>query len=626
MNHSLKLKPRKAGSSRHKQPFAMATLTIVLTGLFPHLGRAAPISTAALANDIAQFQVVARSKGEVRVIAEFTGGVGVPQNGLMAQTTRAERRELVKRGRSALLATLPASSYGVARKFRNIPFVSLVVRESALEALANNPQLISLEPDRLHRPIMASANSVIGSSVAWEAGWDGAGKVIAVLDTGIDAGHPYFNDAQKIAAEACFSTSGNAPFSVSACPGGQESTTGEGAAPPCTTLGCDHGTHVAGIAAGRDPQDTNHGVAPGAGLIAIQVFSDFFDSSICNPQASCALSYTSDQIAGLEHVLSLTESMDIVAVNMSLGDGSNYNGFCDQQNSAFKAVVDQLKTANVATVVASGNDGYRTGISSPACVSSVVSVGATTDFDQVASFSNVSEFVSLMAPGVNITSATLGDGISTGNGTSFSAPIVAGAWALMAERSPGISADQTLIDLQKSAVIINDNRAGGTQASLERLSIRRALGEIEEPREVAGAFVPVEACRLLDTREDDNAWYAGQIYDINTHNLPGRNLVLNPGAREGCAVPDGASAAHFSITVLGGTTAGYARAWPAGNDEPLATVMAWAKARYASNALTLPLCSGDLCDNGISIKLYSDVVAPVNVVVDLLGFYTSGTP
>jgi subtilisin family serine protease len=161
---------------------------------------------------------------------------------------------------------------------------------------------------------------------------------------------------------------------------------------------------VAGIVAGKaTPLTINSrnftisGVAPGAKLIAVQVFSRFDNAEFCGSSAPCVLTYTSDQIAALEYIYSLRNSYAIAAVNMSLG-GGGYTAPCD--SSSRKAIIDQLRGANIATVIASGNNGYTNGISAPACISSAVSVGATTTqysgllVDQVASFSNSASFLS----------------------------------------------------------------------------------------------------------------------------------------------------------------------------------------------------------------------------------------
>jgi subtilisin family serine protease len=145
---------------------------------------------------------------------------------------------------------------------------------------------------------------------------------------------------------------------------------------------CSHGTHVASIAAG-DNGSTIVGVAPDANIIAVQVFSLFTSTSSCGGFSSCMLSYTSDQIAALEHIYELRNTYNIASVNMSLGGGS-YIDACDGDGR--KAAIDNLRAAGIATVIASGNNGYRSSLSAPACISSAISVGATDDSDNVASF------------------------------------------------------------------------------------------------------------------------------------------------------------------------------------------------------------------------------------------------
>ncbi|UCG06665.1 MAG: S8 family serine peptidase, partial [Desulfobacterales bacterium] len=188
--------------------------------------------------------------------------------------------------------------------------------------------------------------------------------------------------------------------------------------------GCDHGTHVAGVAAGlnavsRDP--TFDGVAKGADIIAIQVFSKFTGSN-CSPLPSpCALSWISDQIQGLERVYALRNTYKIAAVNMSLG-GGRYTSPCDSQ--PHKAIIDNLRSSGIATVIASGNNGYTDALSSPACISTAVSVGATEKDDDVASFSNSATFLDLLAPGVSIRSSVPNTKTSYArfSGTSMAAP------------------------------------------------------------------------------------------------------------------------------------------------------------------------------------------------------------
>ena len=85
---------------------------------------------------------------------------------------------------------------------------------------------------------------------------------------------------------------------------------------------------------------------------------------------------------GLEYVYSLRGTIPIAAVNLSYAGGTRYTAPCDDESAAtqaFKMAVDNLRSAGIATVVAAGNAGYRDGVERPACISSVIAVGAVFD-------------------------------------------------------------------------------------------------------------------------------------------------------------------------------------------------------------------------------------------------------
>jgi len=98
---------------------------------------------------------------------------------------------------------------------------------------------------------------------------------------------------------------------------------------------CAHGTHVAGIAAGRAVQGAPaNGVAPDAGILPIQVFSRFDSSVTCGGRPPCLLNYTSDQKLALEYGIRTAAAHHVTAVNMSFGGGGPYQRHCDADPSA----------------------------------------------------------------------------------------------------------------------------------------------------------------------------------------------------------------------------------------------------------------------------------------------------
>ena len=238
---------------------------------------------------------------------------------------------------------------------------------------------------------------------------------------------------------------------------------------------CDHGTHVAGIAAGKNGSfagNTFSGVAKDASIIAIQVFSRFDNGGFCGGSSPCVLSYTSDQIRGLERVYALRNTYKIASANMSIG-GTTYTSPCDAVNITLKDAINDLRDAGIATVIASGNNGETNAISFPGCISSAVSVGNTTKQDVVSSFSNSAYFLSLLAPGSSITSSVPGTGYEAWNGTSMAAPHVAGAWAVLRQANPDAGVTGVLDALQATGVPVIDMRSELTPELRRELMCRR---------------------------------------------------------------------------------------------------------------------------------------------------------
>jgi subtilisin len=365
-----------------------------------------------------------------------------------------------------MLAKLAGTSHRSMRNFESIPFAALEVSPAALAALAADDFVVSIQEDVAEPAVVNQSAPLIEATAAWGEGFDGGGQVVAVLDTGADASHPML--AGKLVAEACFSNGRD-------CPNNRRSQIGTGAAVPCdySTDQCAHGTHVSGIAVGNGP--TLDGIARGANLIPIQVFSEFSGSTNCGTGPSpCALSYVSDQVKGMEHVLSLSSSHSIAAVNVSLG-GARYTSTCDASESARKAAIDNLRSVGIATVVASGNDSDSNGISTPACISTAISVGSTTKWDTVSSFSNSDTFLSLLAPGQSILSAVPGGGTEAWNGTSMATPHVAGAWAILKQYSPAASVSDILSALQSTGLPVTDSRNSVTTS---RIQIQSAMANL----------------------------------------------------------------------------------------------------------------------------------------------------
>ncbi len=422
----------------------------------------------------------ARDEGAVRILVRLNVPF-VPEGFTGSETRALSQREAIRRSQDETLAALAKSGARLVARYQFIPYLALEADASALVALRGSPSVVAIEEDIPMSPTLASSVPVISAPTAWASGFTGSGQTVAILDTGVDKTHPYFTTGgNKVVSEACYSS--NSTSSTSVCPGGVTDSTASGSGVNCllSVSGCNHGTHVAGIAAGNDGVGPNVGVARAANLIAVQVFSRFDSAASCSTLPTpCALSYTSDQMKGLERIYALRSTYSIAAVNMSLGGGRYFDrASCDAANAGLKAAIDNLRSVGIATVIAAGNNGYTDSSNAPGCISTAVSVGATTDSDAVASFSNVASFLDLLAPGVSINSSVPGGGTANFQGTSMATPHVAGAWAILKQAKPGATVAEVLSALRSTGALVNDSRSGGTVQGLPRINVNAALGPL----------------------------------------------------------------------------------------------------------------------------------------------------
>ena len=242
----------------------------------------------------------------------------------------------------------------------------------------------------------------IGAPEVWDAGLDGSGVDVAVLDTGVDRAHPDL--AGQVVAEADFTADGS----------------------PADENG--HGTHVASVLAGTGAAaaGARHGVAPGARLLSGKVLD------------AAGTGYASWAIAGMEWAVE--RGADIV--NLSLGGRAS-------GDDPVSLAVDALSAEHgTLFVVAAGNVGPTIGsVGSPGVAESALTVGAARADGGTYRGSSRGPTAGtyrakpdLLAPGVDIVGARAGGGAAdpytTMTGTSQATPHVAGAAALLWQRHP----------------------------------------------------------------------------------------------------------------------------------------------------------------------------------------------
>jgi len=307
---------------------------------------------------------------------------------------------------------------------------------------------------------------------------DGSGFSVAVIDTGLDASHPLIQP--NFRAFVDFRNGSTTPIDID-----------------------QHGTHVAGSVGSIDE---NIGVAPGVGLIGLQVFQN----TNVGPRAP-----NTNTEAALRWVLDNHEQYNITAVNMSLGSGF----FTSEAEAAGNILIDDVQRLEAAgiTVVAAAGNLYKANetpnFGTPA-IFSTLSVGAvwqddylskvgrddfrwdggSIDFstgpDRLTSFTQrLAAPNTIFAPGAMINSTIPGGGTALNGGTSMASPIVAGAVALMQEAAQQFGGrlldPSEIVDIIRSTAngIFDgddeDDNVQNTSVNYPRLNIFNAVEEIQ---------------------------------------------------------------------------------------------------------------------------------------------------
>jgi subtilisin family serine protease len=424
----------------------------------PATSRAGEVGTAVL--DALRAAGAAGARARVRVIVSLSE----PQAPVRSLTNRLAEVDAAQR---RVLDSLSPVHFRVTARWDTLAGLAGDVDAEGLAALLASPEVrrVDLEPEaRIHLGVSVP---MIRAREVQDAGFGGQGVVVAVIDTGVESTHPDLSG--DVVEQACFCTTLSG---AGCCPNGTGQQTGAGAAEDDH----GHGTNVASIISGAG-RVAPSGVAPDSRLVAIKVVDKTGSGS------------GQGTLSALDYVLK--SRPEVKVVNISLGLGSLYEGACDNATSSTQILaqaVNGLKSRGTAVVASSGNEGNKSQISLPACLSSVIAVGAVyersagtitfgctdaaTDKDQVTCFSNSSTKLDVLAPGAPILGAGLHGGTSTTLGTSQACPHVAGAAALLFSANSGLSVDKLIAALKTSSVTVTD-RANGR--ATPRLDAKAAL-------------------------------------------------------------------------------------------------------------------------------------------------------
>lgn len=353
-----------------------------------------------------------------------------------------------------VLAELDKSDFKLIHKYDFVPGLAGKLTRRGLRILARHNDVLGIDFDHKGEGHLAESLPLIGANEWHNQGVNGEGTLVAVLDTGVANHQDLDND---VLVELCILKSNTENGGVP-CPDGSDQQLFEEDA---ALDGQGHGTHVTGIITSAGTI-APLGIAPNANIVAIKVLDDQ------NPSGTGQIS---DWIKGLEWVLTINPAVDglydVKVVNMSLGvknQGFIGNGDCEIPGTSGQLManaVNILRQVGILTVASSGNDSFNNALAFPSCVSTILSVGATDDNDQLKFFSNSNANLDVLAPGDFITSTGISNtGILTASGTSMASPHVAACAALRVQDNPALTPDQLQMILKNTSVFVTDPSSG----------------------------------------------------------------------------------------------------------------------------------------------------------------------
>ncbi|ROP50628.1 type VII secretion-associated serine protease mycosin [Streptomyces sp. PanSC9] len=246
---------------------------------------------------------------------------------------------------------------------------------------------------------------------------------VAVIDTGVDIKNPQLTKAVDVSKGLNLLPAKNSK--------GEKIERGNKTG---TTDTVGHGTRVAGIIAARPAKGTGFvGLAPDATIIPIKQ-NDAEGDGTANTLATAIRD-------------AVRAGADVINISQDTANA------LDPKDSVLKDAVDFAIGQKVVIVASAGNDGLggNVKVTYPASYPGVLAVAASDRNNERAPFSQSGDFVGVAAPGVDMISTVPGNGHCSDNGTSFSAPYVAGVAALLKSKYPHWTTRQVVAQIEQTA-------------------------------------------------------------------------------------------------------------------------------------------------------------------------------
>ncbi|MBH9552128.1 S8 family peptidase [Inhella gelatinilytica] len=415
----------------------------------------------------------ALTQADQQGLAEVVVTLRNPMLGALTRKSSAEAQRRAHRQAFQALRAAAKIPDTVGLEHTNLGVFTARLTGTQLRALANSQdgRMLSIALNRPRaKPMLATSTATLNMPVAWNLGYTASGQAIVVMDTGVQRDHAFFRDGSgnsRITLEACYGSSAQIGSTLyesrcpSAGPNGDSPLGLVGSAAPvlnCSTEApdaCSHGTHVTGIAAGRNEPLAGagtQGVAPSGNIVAVQVFS--FDVARKKEPGT----FDADLLAAMDAVINaaVVGNVNPITVNLSLG-GGYFSSACPGDLPAMTTAFGAMRDLGVPVVAATGNAFANGLIAWPACVPHAIKVSSTVNdgvgntrsaFANVPFPDNFPGEAIWMAPGgggsTSIRSSIAGPGVNgydSISGTSMASPHIAGLYAAAKDALPGQGVD-----------------------------------------------------------------------------------------------------------------------------------------------------------------------------------------
>ena len=489
------------------------------------------------ANDIVTFMVKLKDKPVAAVVGNInsvaakkkTAELSVKQNDIENRIKDfcddGDNVEVTRRYSALFNGFAVRAPFYMKERMESIPGVTKVFVEPAYEM----PPIAKAEDEKLNTSV-----DLIHAHDAWDAGYTGKGTVIAIVDSGCVVDHQAFSTAPaspklnrnsianvlknynmqaerissgQITADALYYSS-KIPFRFNYVTGTNDVSH--------RLNKNDHGSHVAGIAAGYNPNSEYNGVAKDAQLVIMNIFDG-------------AYTRFSVMLTALEDCVYL--GVDTINMSLGISCGFTHDSYDSQE------VFDLLDSCGCNVVCASGNSGSYDGtqfygsknrysltmnpdngvLAFPASVNSNVAVGACSESGgSIASFtsrgttSDLKLKPEITAPGSNIIAPvdSMGTGTTTNygekSGTSMSSPHVVGTMSIVSqyvgEKWPDLTG-KAKHDMIHSLVMCTADTLSNVTPLAQGSGIVNVLKAVS-----TGAYIKVDGCSKpkLELGDDPN--------------------------------------------------------------------------------------------------------------------------